>query len=145
MELTFTLTVTDGGNNTDTDTIVITVADQNNPTADAGADQTVSGGETVTLDGSGSSDGEGAIATWQWSHESGPAASLNGGDTASPTFAAPNTAGDIVLELTVTDEAGNEATDTVTITVDALPVADAGDDQSVAPRYRCHPGWLGLQ
>ena len=109
VELTFTLTVTDGGNNTDTDTIVITVADQNNPTADAGADQTVSGGQTVTLDGSGSSDGEGAIATWQWSHESGPAASLNGGDTASPTFTAPNTAGAIVFELTVTDEAGNEA------------------------------------
>ena len=133
VELTFTLTVTDGGNNTDTDTIVITVADQNNPTADAGADQDVSGGQTVTLDGSGSSDGEGTIATWQWSHESGPAASLNGGNTASPSFTAPDTAGAIVLELTVTDEAGNEASDTVTITVDALPVAEAGDDQTVAP------------
>ena len=133
VELTFTLTVTDGGNNTDTDTIVITVEDMNNPTADAGADQSVSSGQTVTLDGSGSSDGEGTIATWQWIHESGPAASLNGGSTASPTFTAPNTAGDIVFELTVTDEAGNEATDTVTITVDALPVAEAGDDQSVAP------------
>ena len=72
---------------TDTDTVIITVADQNNPTADAGDAQTVSGGQTVTLDGSRSSDGEGAIATWQWSRESGPAASLNDDKRASPTFA----------------------------------------------------------
>ena len=46
----------------------------------------------------------------------------------------PTSAGDIVFELIVIDAAGNRGDpDTVTITVDVLPVAEAGDDQTVAP------------
>ena len=129
--LTFTLTVTDTFGSEVMDTVEITVEDMNAPNANAGSDQTVASGATVTLDGSGSSDGEGSIATWEWMRERGTMVTLTGDDTATPTFTAPNTAGDIVFELTVTDGAGNEATTRVTITVNPVPVADAGDDQSV--------------
>ncbi|MCZ6722204.1 MAG: S8 family serine peptidase, partial [Proteobacteria bacterium] len=58
---TITLTVSDGGLS-NTDTVIVTVTDPNDPpTANAGPDQTVidadnDGAESVTLDGSGSSD-----------------------------------------------------------------------------------------
>ena len=57
--LTFTLTVSDQADNRDTDTVTITVDAL--PQAVAGAAQTVNAGTTVTLDGSGSSDNEGAV------------------------------------------------------------------------------------
>ena len=116
--LTFTLTVTDTFGSEVMDTVEITVEDMNDPTANAGSDRTVASGATVTLNGSGSSDGEGAIATWAWSRERGTMVTLTGARLPhTPTFTAPNTAGDIVFGLTVTDGAGNEATARVTITV----------------------------
>ena len=129
--LTFTLTVTDTFGSDAMDTVEITVEDMNAPTAEAGDDQTVASGATVTLDGSGSMDGEGAIATWEWVRERGTMVTLTGADTNTATFTAPSTAGDIVFRLRVTDGAGNMATSGVMITVNPLPVADAGDDQSV--------------
>ena len=131
--LTFTLTVT-AGDATATDTVIITVTDQNKPTAEAGNDRTVGPGN-VTLQGSGM-DAEGAV-TYRWAFTSTPpgvSVTLTGDDTATPSFSAPTRAVAFSFTLTVTDEAGNETTDTVTITVDAnRPTVDAGDDQTVAP------------
>ena len=42
------------------------------PSADAGADQTVDAGDTVMLDGSGSSDPDGTVAGYQWMQSAGP-------------------------------------------------------------------------
>ena len=55
--LVFSLTVSDGVNTSTADTVTITVTAGVNdaPTADAGTNQTVAEGATVTLDGSGSS------------------------------------------------------------------------------------------
>ena len=132
--LVFTLTVTDEVGNEASDTVRIFVRDTGTPTAEAGPDQAVVGGDTVTLDGSSSSDPGGAIATWQWRHVSGPTVTLVSATTAMSTFTAPNTGGDIVFELKVTDSGGNESPpDTVTITVDGIPTANAGDDQAVTP------------
>ena len=134
--LTFTLTVTDGNDNQVTDTVTITVEDQNPPTAEAGAPRTVGPG-SVRLQGSGT-DAEGAV-TYSWAFTSstppGTDISLTGGDTASPTFTAPNTAVALTFSLIVTDEAGNASTaDTVVITVDPnLPNVNAGDDVTVGP------------
>ena len=142
---TFTLTVTDddgAGSAADTVTITVTVPANRLPVAEAGPAQSVETGVEVTLDGSMSSDPDGTIARYAWTHTltggSAPATpiTVTGADTAGPTFT-PVAAGTYTFTLTVTD-AGTPAashTDTVVITVtvpaNRLPVADAGTAQSV--------------
>ncbi len=137
--VTFELTVTDDNGDTDTDTVAITVQDDTVPVADAGPDQAVDEGtDPVTLDGSGSSDAVGSIATYAWSQTAGTAVVLTGGNTVSPTFTAPQVApgGEtLTFELTVTDDAAQSDTDTVDIVVNnvnAAPIANAGPDQFIA-------------
>ena len=102
------------------------------PTANAGNDQAVARSSSVTLDGSGSSDSSNRSLTYSWEQTSGTDVTLTGADTATPTFTAPTTSEDLVFTLTVT-AGGVSATDTVTVTVSQPPVANAGNDQRVAP------------
>ena len=94
------------------------------PTADAGPDQSVAAGVTVNLDGSGSSDQDGTIASYSWARVSGPTVTLTGASTATPSFTAPSqsTSSTIVLRLTVTDDDGATDTDNVSISVAAVVV-----------------------
>jgi chitinase len=72
------------------DTVEIT-AINDPPVADAGSDQNVYRGETVTLDGTGSFDPNGDVITYAWTLSSRPAgssASLSGATTSSPSFVA---------------------------------------------------------
>jgi hypothetical protein len=88
------------------------------PVADAGVDQNVNTGSLVTLDGSGSSDGDRDTLTYYWeitAEPGGSTASLSGNDTDSPEFT-PNVDGTYTIQLAVTDDYGGRATDTVTIT-----------------------------
>ncbi len=97
------------------------------PTADAGPDQliAISGTSTVaTLDGSGSSDSDGTIAEYAWEGTPNP------GDVAQPTVTLGPGAHTFTLIVRDNDGAYS-APDTVTITVRAAPVADAGPDQTV--------------
>ncbi|MBL8146525.1 MAG: tandem-95 repeat protein [Anaerolineae bacterium] len=124
-----TLTVTDNRGATATDTVTVTVIVNLPPTANAGPDQTVTdtgndGSEDVMLDGSLSSDRDGTIVSYSWSE--------NGAEIATgvnPTVTLNDGTHD--LTLTVTDNRGATATDTVTVIVNLLPTADAGPDQTV--------------
>jgi len=89
------------------------------PVAEAGADQSVYSGVTVTLAGTGS-DTDGSISAYRWTQSSGPAVTLNGDTQANATFTSPEVDGSAELEftLTVTDNSGASASDQVTVTVD---------------------------
>ena len=100
--------------------IAVNITQANSPpTVEAGADQAVNEGETVTL--AGSADGD--ILTYSWNQTSGPpTADLLGADTPSPAFTAPAVSSDtrLVFELTVSDGSGAYA-DAVTVTVQDVP------------------------
>jgi MYXO-CTERM domain-containing protein len=82
----------------------------------------VSAGDVVTLDGTGSSDPEGATLTFAWVVDSGPAVSLADAHAASTSFTAPavTTPTDLVVRLTVADPQGANGTATVVITVNPV-------------------------
>lgn len=106
------------------------------PAAAGGVDQLVAPRDVVTLDGSGSSDADGFIATSSWTQLSGTAVNATSVGR-SLTFAAPSTPTQdvLVFRLTVTDNRGVTATDDVSVTVvNAQPQAAAGSDQSSKPR-----------
>ncbi len=137
-DLTFRLTVSDAGGLSASDTVVVTVrADNDAPSASAGRGQIVNDGDSVTLDGSGSSDPEGGALAYAWAQSGGsPRVALSGARTAHPTFSTPQlaTQTDLTFRLTVTDVGGLSASDTVVVTVraaNAAPSADAGRGQTV--------------
>lgn len=101
------------------------------PVANAGADQVVASGATVSLSGAGSSDANGSIASYAWTQTSGTTIALSSASTATPSFTAPVASGALAFQLTVTDNGGASHSDTVTVTVNAPPVANAGADQTV--------------
>lgn len=105
------------------------------PVANAGADQNVTVGAQVTLQGGSSSDPDGDPLTYQWraiSSPGGTPVSITGGSTAQATFT-PSAAGVYEIELTVSD--GELAVrDTVRVTAavpNRAPTVDAGADKSI--------------
>ncbi|MCP4235258.1 MAG: DUF1566 domain-containing protein [Aestuariibacter sp.] len=92
------------------------------PSASAGADQTVNEltEDTVTLNGTASSDSDGSIVSYSWAQTAGsPTVTLSDDTVASPTFATPDITGDtsLTFELTVTDDEGATASDTTVVTI----------------------------
>ncbi|MTD12757.1 PKD domain-containing protein [Nakamurella sp. YIM 132087] len=116
---TVTLTVTDAGGLTDTTSLPVTVAAAN--TAPTAAFTSAVNGSVVTVDGSGSSDAEGPIASYAWNFGDGTTAT---GATASRTYTA---AGTYTVTLTVTDGGGltHSTSAPVTIEPSATIAADA--------------------
>ncbi|MBF9336594.1 PKD domain-containing protein [Microbacterium lacticum] len=115
---TVTLTVTDDDGATATTTRQVeAVAPNAAPTA---AFTTSANGLAFAVDGAGSSDGDGTIASYAWTFGDGATAT---GATASHTY---TTGGTYVVTLTVTDDDGatNAATQFVTVTpANVVPVA----------------------
>ena len=108
------------------------------PQADAGPDQSVATGTTVTLDGSGSSDSDGDLLAYTWTFISRPGSSgsvFSNLHSAAPTFV-PDQTGTYVIQLVVSDGETNSSPNTMTVTATAAsqnlpPVANAGPDQNV--------------
>jgi len=106
-------------------TVVVTNAA---PTANAGVDQTVLVGTSVTLRATASDPDGHTPLTYAWTQTSGPAVTLQSGASATATFTAPAAEATLVFRLTVTDSRGKSATDTITIAV--------RQDMSGPNRYR---------
>ena len=117
--ITFTLTA-DDGTVTATDSLVVTVTDgpilNNPPVADAGRDQAVQEGQTVTLNGAATDPDDDSL-TYEWSHDSTLDVTFNASLPAA-TFVAPQVDADttVTFTLTVSDGLAN-STDTVLVTV----------------------------
>ena len=146
--LRFRLTVSDGSLSSSA-TVDITVNDaglglNSPPTAAAGADQNVPESTVVDLDGTGSFDPDGDALTYSWTQTGGQNVTLNGADTAQPSFTAPDVAAGspqtLTFELTV-DDGTDSATDSVDIVVaeSATSVTVAGKLQYefVPPNFNC--------
>ncbi|MFC7534399.1 hypothetical protein [Actinoplanes sp. GCM10030250] len=137
---TFRLAVAGPGGAGEPVTVTVAVTGAAPGRANAGPDQTVVRGRTVTMDGSGSQGAE----TYAWRQVSGPAVTMTGATTARPTFTypaltlpavpGPNAAyaynnDPVVLELTVRNPSGAQSA-----RVTARPQAESLT--GLAVRYR---------
>ncbi len=121
---TFRLGVSDNLGNTVADSVNVTVNTGNLlPIANAGPDQKITlPTNSVTLNGSASSDPDGTISSYLWTKISGPAQFTIVNNTSASTIVNNLTAGSYSFQLKVTDNSGAIAMDTIKITVNSAPV-----------------------
>ncbi len=100
---------------------LLTKSKNSQPTANAGADITLTlPTNSATIAGSGNDPG-GSIASYSWTQVSGGTATITNGS--SPSVTVSNlTEGVYIFRLTVTDNDGNPASDDVKVTVTLIPV-----------------------
>lgn len=136
------LSVNDDLETSDPDLIVIDVTPGDaKPTADAGPDHDSAVDMRVTLDGTGSSDPEGAELEYSWALSSGPDCSdLESDDLYNQGTATPSVICDcegvFVVSLVVSDGFQWSDPDYASVSCsegDAAPIADAGDAGEAAP------------
>lgn len=123
----FELTVTDDKNGSGKSTMQVTVhaAPNQSPTAKAGSDLQLSlPTDTATLTGAGT-DPDGTIASYKWTKISGPSQPTVASPSKPRTLISNLTEGVYQFELTVTDNAGASAKDTVEVIVLSVPKAFA--------------------
>jgi hypothetical protein len=128
-QLTFQLTVTDNLGAESSDAIVVTINAA--PVADAGPDQIVQPGVSVTLDGAGSTDDGNGALSYAWMQTAGPPVSLSNSAAVKPAFSAPSGVTsdvDLTFQLTVTDADGLQSSDSCTVTVS--PEAQPGESDA---------------
>lgn len=110
------------------------------PTADAGVDYSAEERSSANLDGSGSGDSDGSISSFSWQQVSGQTVNIENAGAVQASFETPEVTPEddiLVFELTVRDDDGAAATDTVSVTivnVNLAPIADAGDDREEPER-----------
>jgi len=132
-----TLIVNDGKVDSVAAATTVSVATANaEPIANAGVNQNVTAGSSVTLDGTNSSDANRDPLTYRWvimSKPAGSSATLANPTSAKPTFTA-DLVGPYVVSLIVNDGRVDSTTVATTVTAsvaNAAPVANAGTNQSV--------------
>ena len=134
------LIVNDGTDNSAPDTVTI-ITENSAPVSNAGDDQTVEEGETVTLSGLNSTDPDDNIASYTWQQTGGKSVTLSNSTGAETTFTAPNAVTDadtLTFRLTVKDTEGLQDIDDCIVTVTRVVVVDSDgdgvpDDQDAFP------------
>ena len=108
------------------------------PMAKAGRDTIIIlPGDSLLLDGSASKDPDGRIINYKWTKVSGAASVKINNDASVKTVIKNLLLGNYVFELSVTDNDGLSAADTIRITVDSVvipdhpPVANIGKDEII--------------
>ena len=100
------------------------------PSINAGPDQTVQEGSTVTLNGTASGQ-DGGQLTYSWSHDSALDISLANADSLSPAFTAPQVSANTTVTFTLTADDGTDThSDTVTVTILDVPVVGTPNGRS---------------
>jgi len=100
------------------------------PSVDAGPDVLVELGDTVTLSDASAEDGGGGIVSYSWS-DGGAGGAFDDPSILNPTYTPPPASGLIDLTLTVTDEDGGEASDSLRLCVDVPPAIEIGGEITV--------------
>lgn len=137
----FKLTATDNNGVSTSDTVEVYVnpAPPNTPpTANAGVDKVITLPiNSVTLNGSGT-DSDGTITGYAWIKLAGsPSGGTIGSPSSATTLISAMIAGTYQYQLTVTDNSGNTAKDTVRVIVNPAPIpnapptANAGSDKAI--------------
>lgn len=129
----FRLTATDTGGlvGSDDSTVTILAPANNPPTVDAGTDQTFTGAVT-TLNGT-ATDSDGTITSIVWHQLSGPSGGYSITNPNQLVTQVTNIKqGTHVFRLTVTDDSGNSASDTVTLNVTSNPLTITANHQTIA-------------
>jgi hypothetical protein len=107
------------------------------PVANAGANQTAHLGDTVTLNGSGSTNPSGVgTLTYNWTFSSRPPGSnarLSSSAAVMPTFVV-DVPGNYIISLTVSNGRDSSSISVTVSTVNSPPVANAGPNQTVPLR-----------
>ena len=105
------------------------------PVADAGSDQIVISGDSVTLDGDASS----VAKSFHWSQTDGPVVSLSGGQAQQAMFMAPEVTQTTQFKFKLIVENASGVSEPAYTTVQVIPrepVANAGSDQAVLSAAR---------
>ena len=105
--------------------------------ADAGPDQLVKSGSTVTMDGRNSTGSGSKIVSYKWTQVAGPAVSLSNTSSPQCAFSTQNIASTAALafNLTVTNGAGVSSSDSCLVDVSSSgggPSVQTGPDQTVS-------------
>jgi len=91
--------------------------------ANAGVDKTANPGASVALLGSGTPTSPVLITGYSWTQTAGTAVTLTNATSANASFTAPPALGALTFQLTVTDDAGLSASDSVNVTLNNVAPA----------------------
>ena len=123
------------------------VDDTSTATADAGSDQEVLTGTTVTLDGSGSSTLTNPTFTYAWTQTSGETVTLDDSTAQTPSFTAPSLRTDLEFALVVNDGTNPSRADTVSVAV--RPPLNPSSAPCVHPsggtEFKHHRTWVATR
>lgn len=99
------------------------VGSNTKPVADAGDAQTVVGGSTVTLDGTGCTDADGDALTYTWTSQL-PSIILSDASAESPTFTAPDVTEISIYNFSLIVNDGTEDSDAAEVAITVTPAGE---------------------